>query len=292
MSLNIIIKVDGQNINNLKTDNSEKPQATLKRQTFESSLRIPLKGRPFIESHRGCNRLAPENSLSAFKKAIEIGCDSIEFDVWLSKDKIPVVIHGNSKGEIEETTTGKGCVNDFTFRQLSEFFIHNHDEGIPSLEYVLILCKDKIFVNIEIKDTNLSECFTVILNLINQHEMNRQVAISSFQHDYWEEIKKKEKHTQIEFGFLYDTAEGQICEFILTEERRNSTINLWYKEVNPDIVQKAHEKNIAVHCWFGMADPETEEIFKYLMECGTDIICTNTPQLAMKVRDDVFGAIS
>ena len=260
-----------------------------KRLAFDSSRRFQEKIRPFIESHRGCTKEEPENTLPAFQKAIELGCDSVELDVWLTKDKIPVVIHGKENGEINETTNGEGCVFEHTFRELSAFSSLHKNEPIPSLEEVLFLCKDKIFINIEIKDPNHSECLHQILNIVRFHNMTKQVAFSSYKHEYWHEIKKIDETESFEFGFLYDTTEGQVCEFVLNQERQKSTLNVWYKEVTPELVEKAHQNNIAVHCWFCMADPETEDIFRFLMNSGVDVICTNSPSLALRIREEIFG---
>lgn len=51
----------------------------------------------FVEGHRGFCALYPENTLLSFEKAIELGVDAVEFDIWLSKDKVPVLMHdGNA----------------------------------------------------------------------------------------------------------------------------------------------------------------------------------------------------
>ena len=51
-----------------------------------------------VEGHRGFCAKYPENTLLSYEKAIEIGVDAIEFDIWLSKDKVPVLMHdGNAK---------------------------------------------------------------------------------------------------------------------------------------------------------------------------------------------------
>ena len=56
----------------------------------------------FIEGHRGVNREKPQNTKTSFLKAIEYQLDSIELDIWLSKDKIPVVFHGGNEGELSD----------------------------------------------------------------------------------------------------------------------------------------------------------------------------------------------
>ena len=53
---------------------------------------------PFIEGHRGVNKEFPENTLRSFQNALENGIDGIELDIWLSKDNIPVVVHGSFMG--------------------------------------------------------------------------------------------------------------------------------------------------------------------------------------------------
>jgi len=103
-------------------------------------------------------------------------------------------------------------------------------------------------------------------------------------------LKKVNEVEQIEFGFLYDTTEDQKCEFVLDSERKkNSTINVWYREITQEFVQKAHENFIAVHCWFCMDDNETDDVFRHLMSCGVDVICTNSPFRAMELRNEIFG---
>ena len=62
-------------------------------------------------AHRGANSLAPENTLAAFRKAVELGSDGFELDVQFSKDGKLVVIHDE---KVDRTTNGKGLVNDLT----------------------------------------------------------------------------------------------------------------------------------------------------------------------------------
>ena len=52
--------------------------------------------RPFIWAHRGASKIAPENTMAAFVAAAELGSDGLEFDIHLSGDGFPVVIHDES----------------------------------------------------------------------------------------------------------------------------------------------------------------------------------------------------
>jgi len=234
--------------------------------------------RVFIESHRGVNREEPENTLAAFEKAILLECDSIEMDIWLTKDKIPVVLHGCNDGKINDSS---GKINDYIFSEVIHIKL-DKNQNIPSLEDVFKLCKNKIFLNLEIKDANIKETFQEVYKLILKYNMQNEIAISSFHHSYHEEIKSLGSELQIEFGFLYKPPDDRIIEFNF--ERPFTTMNLWYKDINEDLVKKAHDNNIAVLAWFKLTDEETEEVIQYLIHCKIDIICTNDPRHAMKIR--------
>ncbi len=70
---------------------------------------------PLVIAHRGAAADAPENTLAAFELALEQGADGLEFDVHLSADDVPVVIHDS---RLERTTSGRGRVRDFTLGPL------------------------------------------------------------------------------------------------------------------------------------------------------------------------------
>ena len=61
--------------------------------------------------HRGACGHAPENTIISIRKALEIGVDGVEFDIQMSADGVPVVIHDDT---LERTTNGKGRVRDFS----------------------------------------------------------------------------------------------------------------------------------------------------------------------------------
>ncbi len=90
-----------------------------------------------ILSHRGASAYAPENTIVAFKKAIEMNTDGIELDVHLSKDGHIIVMHDE---RVDRTTNGKGEIKDLLFHELKEldagswFSEKYKDEKIPTLE--------------------------------------------------------------------------------------------------------------------------------------------------------------
>ncbi|GAH55304.1 unnamed protein product, partial [marine sediment metagenome] len=75
---------------------------------------------PFIIGHRGARGIAPENSLSGFKKAVELGIDGVELDVHLTKDGKLVVIHDM---DLKRLTGLKISIKQLTFKELKEYNI-------------------------------------------------------------------------------------------------------------------------------------------------------------------------
>ena len=68
-------------------------------------------------AHRGYSGKYPENTMLAFRKAVEAGADGIELDVQLTKDGVPVIIHDEL---VDRTTDGKGLVKDMSLTQLRQ----------------------------------------------------------------------------------------------------------------------------------------------------------------------------
>lgn len=111
-----------------------------------------------IWAHRGCSQRYPENTLTAFSKAMEIhGLTGIELDIQMTKDGEIVVIHDE---RVDRTTDGIGYVKDFTYSQLRKLTIETgsgQKEKIPSIEEVIDLLQNKLrmglLLNIELKNS-------------------------------------------------------------------------------------------------------------------------------------------
>ena len=210
--------------------------------------------------------------------------------MWLTKDKIPVVIHGSKEGGIEETTNGQGKLSNLTYEELTKHSTSLNNHRIPSVEEVINLCKNKIFMNIEIKEKESAlECIEIIIDRIIHHNINHQVAISTFEQSSWDDLKKICEFHSIEIGYLYDNHGSKEVEFFFDESKQYSSMNVWQGNVTAEFVEIAHKNNIAVHCWFCLDDKEDEEVIHHLIKCGVDVICCNYPRNSLKIRDTFFG---
>ena len=110
---------------------------------------------PRLIAHRGGGLLAPENTLAGIREAAKYGCRAVEFDVMLSVDGVPLLIHDET---LARTTGGRGRVCDLTYAQLSmldagsRFSRQFAGEPIPRFDDALDLCRSLGFAaNVEIK---------------------------------------------------------------------------------------------------------------------------------------------
>jgi glycerophosphoryl diester phosphodiesterase len=103
--------------------------------------------------HRGARAYAPENTLTSFKRAIEIGVDAIELDVRKTKDNQLVVIHDS---DIKRTTNGKGLVGELTLAQIKGYSAEE-DEKVPTLKEALDFLDKKVMALVELKEMGIEE---------------------------------------------------------------------------------------------------------------------------------------
>ena len=140
---------------------------------------------PRIIAHRGAGALAPENTLAAMRLAARLGCRAVEFDVMLTADGVPLLIHDET---LERTTDGSGRVAAQRFavlRALDAGVSHGaafRGEPMPTLEEALDLCAElDLWANVEIKPAAGYEAQTgsVVGRQLTQQQRYRGV-VSSF----------------------------------------------------------------------------------------------------------------
>jgi glycerophosphoryl diester phosphodiesterase len=102
--------------------------------------------RPLFIAHRGASAEAPENTLAAFRRALELGVDGLELDVQVTRDGVPVVFHDDT---LVRLTGRRGRIAQFTRRELRAFRVRG--EAIPTLAEVLALVRRRAVVQIELK---------------------------------------------------------------------------------------------------------------------------------------------
>jgi len=129
----------------------------------------------YVVAHRGAHRDAPENTLAACRKAIELGADFVEVDVRTTRDGHYVCVHNGSVDAYADGASGR--VAEMTLAQVQALDIGSRvgpewkDERIPTFEAMLDCCKDRIGVYLDLKDAPVAD----MARLIAARGMERQV---------------------------------------------------------------------------------------------------------------------
>lgn len=220
-----------------------------------------------VIGHRGCKGLAPENTLLAFRKAIELKVDAIELDVRLTKDKKLVVIHDDS---LERTTNGKGLVSKKTLKELKELDAGN-GQKIPELDEVLKLCKGKTKIHIELKEDTVDK----VLSLIKKRKLNDSVVIISFNSSFLEKVKKE--MPEIETGLIFAQKPLNLLQQI--KEAKVNAIHPLTAITNKALVEFAHKNNLKIRPWTAN---NPKEMYR-LKALNVDGIYTDYPDRLIKV---------
>jgi len=238
-----------------------------------------------LEGHRGAGHLEKENTLRAFQKAIELGLDGVEIDVWLTKDKIPVIVHGLFGGTVE-FKNHKEKITQVNFKDLSSSkYILKNGAKVTSLARVLDLCKGKIDLNIEMKDPN-PLVVEKVLTMVQNKQMLHQVTLSSFHHrlrsKLTQVVANRKLKSPVNFGFLMhvfkpifpnypqETIPG---DFLVIDIRYLKK----YRDECLAEIKRARQHSLKIKFWFPMQHKNEESFYEDLMNLKVDTVVTNTP---------------
>ena len=234
---------------------------------------------PFWIAHRGAGKLAPENTLAAFKLGAGHGYRMFECDVKLSLDGVPFLLHDAT---LDRTTNGHGTAGAQSWQALAQLDAgawHSPafaSEPVPSFESIARYCLDNgYFLNIEIKPTPglEAETGTAVANTAAQLYKNAQVPplLTSFQVASLEAAQQAQPHLprallldELTPDWL-DTALGLGCVAVVCNYR------LW-NEATVAQVKQAGIKTLS----YTVNDAASVQ---RLLDLGTDGIITDRVEL-------------
>ena len=159
------------------------------------STRKEVSNLPLIIGHRGASEHAPENTLAAFKMAIDAGADGIEFDVQLAKDGVPVVIHDAT---LRRTGLRPNKIADLTAEQLGHIDVGSWfnlkfpkkakpefaNETVPTLSQVLELTRDfdgLIYIELKVNVPDYVALASTVCQVIRDSPQLSQMIVKSFE---------------------------------------------------------------------------------------------------------------
>ncbi|WMJ87071.1 glycerophosphodiester phosphodiesterase [Anaerocolumna sp. MB42-C2] len=237
-----------------------------------------------VWAHRGASGYAPENTLAAFKKAIEMDADGIELDVQMTKDGRLVIIHDET---VDRVSDGKGWVKDFTYEELSELNVNKKfpefgKVTIPTLEEVYSLIKDTgLTVNVELKNSIIfyKDLEERVMELTRKMGLEKRIIYSSFNH--FSIMKIKELDPGAETGFLYEYGFLDMPEYASkyhVDALHPALYNLQY----PNFMEDCKNRGIKLRVW------TVNDVEDMIMLCENRLnaMITNYPDIGRKVVND------
>ncbi|HUJ79061.1 MAG TPA: glycerophosphodiester phosphodiesterase family protein [Nitrospiria bacterium] len=241
---------------------------------------------PMIIAHRGASGYAPENTLPAFRKAVELGCQMIELDVRLSADEMPVVIHD---GTLTRTAGDPRRVNQLTIDQLRQldagrwFAPEYTGERIPTLAEALAAIPDTVTVNIEVKPSGPGELHRMIDRIaavITELRAEKRLLCSSFTHKALWALRRR--FFSLPLGYLI---EGRVAQEQFTEAKglQASALILQGQWTTPAVLRQAHANRLKVYCYTINRPLQMRQ----LLRKGVDGIMTNYPDRLVRVIGQV-----
>lgn len=239
----------------------------------KSNLPKPRNGNTYVIAHRGAHNGIPENTLAAYQKAIDLGCDFVEIDIRKSKDGKFVSVHNET---VDAYTQGEvtGKVSDFTLAELKQLNIGKRvgsdweNERVPTFEEILKLCKGKIGIYLDLKEPNVK----AQIEIIKSYGMERDIIwyIPASYLEAIEEVKKNCENCIV----MPDPGSKDNIEK-LVEEVHPQVIATDMGELSLDYMKIAKKLNVKV-----ITDDKkgTVEEWESILEMGTDGIQTDQPE--------------
>ncbi|MDF2790546.1 MAG: glycerophosphoryl diester phosphodiesterase [Neobacillus sp.] len=226
-------------------------------------------------AHRGFGGLAPENTMTSFTQAVALGADSLECDVQISSDGIPVLIHDDI---VDRTTNGTGNVKDLTLLQLqtldagSKFSTKFAGAKIPTFEDFLKFAKGRVKrIYPEIKGYRTFADIEIMINLIKQYGMEEQTVMQSMDMNALTEVRRLSSKIIIGFlkGGIIPTPEEK--SNLIGDSRGMLLIDYTTLSNNSSLISELHESGVEVGTWTINDRPN----FDYLLSLGVTKIMSD-----------------
>lgn len=226
-----------------------------------------------IYGHRGYGVGTPENSISAIKKSIDNNIDYIEIDVQRTKDRKYVLNHDKTFERVsyEKPYFINKKVSDLNYSQIETLDIGRRvsqryaGEKVPRIEEVLDVCKNKIKINLELKEGIDHEMIDDLMELVRKKGMKKQVFFTSLNIRDIEYIENKD--STFDTGLIYFIKLGNYgsvdADYMIMEEREATDSN----------IKKLHKKGKKVIVW----TVNTQESIDKFSKMDVDGIITDYP---------------
>jgi glycerophosphoryl diester phosphodiesterase len=242
------------------------------------AMRLDLKPDVAITAHRGASHVAPENTMAAFRAALEAGADFVELDVQRTRDGAIIVMHdgdfmrmGGDPRKVAQVTAADVARIDIGSRHDAKFA----GEHPPLLADVIALARGGMKINIELKynvpDPGLAPA---VIELLRSENFIDQVVITSLDYRALKQVKSIEP--RLKTGHIVTAAVGDVSR------TQADFLSLNSARATPALLRRAHAAHKEVAVW----TVDKPEVMQRMIERGVDNIITNEPALLKRVMQD------
>lgn len=237
-----------------------------------------------VQAHRGASAYAPENTLPAFRRAVELGADGIECDIHLTTDGQYVVCHDN---EIGRTSNGTGKLSEMTAAEARACDFTAGFSGwtgepatAPLLDELLELVGGMDIINIEIKGPfrpgqDMREAYRLIAEALERHHCTERAMLSSFGHDWLKEYR--ELYPSMRTGLLYSEKYTPEETVAMVRKYNAWAIHPWLGGIDEVVLGACRKADIACNVW----TVDSPEDIRRAIELEPTGIITDVPDLVM-----------
>lgn len=231
-----------------------------------------------VTAHRGHARAAPENTLSAIRKAIASGADYAEVDVQQTGDGVVVLLHDRDLKRVAGVSRRLDELSFDAVRKLdvgSWFDPAFAGERVPTLTEVIDLSRGRIKLNIELKFAGSNRRLgPEVARLVREQDFESECLVTAFDHDALQEVKRD--NPRLRTGLIVAHAVGDVSrlEFDVLSVRAD--------HLSDEVLRAVQRQGREVHVW---TVNDSHQMTR-LMKRGVDNLITSDPDLAIRVRTE------
>lgn len=245
---------------------------------------------PLILAHRGANKVAPQNTIPAFIKALEFNADGIETDVHLCKDGEIVICHNYT---VDETSNGIGLIDELTLAQLKAMdfgsYFNKDFSGVslPTLSELLDVVRKMKLINIEIKPPKKdNDLVKKVVEEINKYGIVENSILSCFDPECVRIVKEIDKNVKTALLYENDELGNEIMTFGVAKYCKQLNVDAAHphrKLIKENEIIELHNLGIAVNPWTVNLEEEIIRLTKW----GCDALISDVPDYCRKVLESI-----
>ena len=242
---------------------------------------------PQLIAHRGYAKRYPENTLEGIAAAIKAGACFVEFDVQVTADGVPVLLHDNT---VDRTTDGTGDVHAMPLEVVraldagaKQFVPQFQGERIPTLAEVIDLTKGRALLQIEIKQPEIEEH---VARAVREAD-----AITDCEaHSFWPQIVQRMRAVEPRMACALLTDGRRIVDwdefFGFALSLNAQGVSVYHESATPERVRRGQLRSLTFMVW----TVDDEAAMQAMIAAGVDSICSNFPDLVRKAVSAAAGA--